>query len=61
MTRYNTLNVKLFNPQLNNLKFAMKYATEVTLKLLSNFTGNSNNDTNFAHELLLTNISLKKL
>ena len=33
MTQYNTLNVKLYNSQLNNLKSTMKNVTEVTLNL----------------------------
>ena len=33
MTQYNTLNLKLSNSQLNNLKYAMKNVTEVTLNL----------------------------
>ena len=30
MTKYNTLNLKLPNSQLNKLKLGIKYATEVT-------------------------------
>ena len=33
MTQYNTLNLKLSNSQLNNLKSTMKNVTEVTLNL----------------------------
>ena len=33
MTKYNTLNVKLSNSQLNKLKSGMKNGTEVTLKI----------------------------
>ena len=33
MTQYNTSNLKLSNSQLNNLKYAMKNVTEVTLNL----------------------------
>ena len=33
MTQHNTLNVKLSNSQLNNLKSTMKNVTEVTLNL----------------------------
>ena len=33
MTQYKTLNLKLSNSQLNNLKYAMKNVTEVTLNL----------------------------
>ena len=36
MTQYNTLNVKLSNLQLNQLKSAIKKGTEVTLNLSSN-------------------------
>ena len=42
MTQYNTLNVKLSNSQLNELKSGIRNGTEVTLKLLSNFVGDSN-------------------
>ena len=54
MTQYNTLNVKLSNSQLNKLKSAIKNGTEVTLNLLPNSIGNSNDKTNFPHKLLLT-------
>ena len=33
MTQYNNLNLKMSNSQLNNLKYAMKNVTEVTLNL----------------------------
>ena len=52
MTQYNSLNVKLSNSQLNKLKSAIKNETEVVLRLSSNMIGN--NETNFPHELLLT-------
>ena len=42
MTHYNTLNVKLSNSQLNELKFALKNKTEITLKLSSNLIKKSN-------------------
>ena len=63
MSQYNSLNVKLSNSQLNNLKSAIKNATDVVLRLSSNIVGNSKNETNFPHKLLLTNrqiISLTK-
>ena len=63
MTQYNSLNVKLSNSQLNKLKFAIKNGTDVVLRLSSNMVGNSNNETNFPHKLLLTNrqtLSLRK-
>ena len=53
MTQHNSLNVKLSNPQLNKLKSAIKNQTEVVLRLPSNMIGD--NQTNFPHELLLTN------
>ena len=54
MTQYNSLNVKLSNSQLNKLKSAIKNETDVVLRLSSNMIGNSGNNTNFPHELLLT-------
>ena len=55
MTQYNTLNVKLSNSQLNKLKSSIKNETDVVLRISSNMVGNSNDNTNFPHELLLTN------
>ena len=42
MTRYNTLNVRLSNSQLNNLKYAIKNQTKVTLNLSSDVVKGSN-------------------
>ena len=39
MTQYNTLNVKLFNPLINNLKSGIKNGAEVTLKVSTNVAG----------------------
>ena len=44
MTQHNTLNVKLSNSQLNK-----------NLKLSLNVAGDSNDESNFPHTLLLTN------
>ena len=55
MTQYNSLNVKLSNSQLSKLKSAIKNENDVFLRLSSNMVGNSNYNTNFLHELLLTN------
>ena len=55
MTQYNSLNVKLPNSQLNKLKSSIKSETDVVLRILSNMVSNSNDNTNFPHELLLTN------
>ena len=63
MTQYKTLNVKMSNSQLNKLKYGIKNNTEVILKLSSNVVGDSNDENNFPHRLLLTivviNTSLK--
>ena len=53
MTQYNSLNVKLSNSQSNKLKSAIKNETELVLRLLPNMIGDSNNETNFPHKLLL--------
>ena len=55
MTQNNSLNVKLSNPQLSKLKSAIKNENDVVLRLTSNIVGNSNDNTNFSHELLLAN------
>ena len=55
MTQYNSLNVKLSNSQLSKLNFARKNETEAALRLSSNMIGNSDDETNFPHKLLLTN------
>ena len=60
MTQYNTLNVKLYNSQLNKLKSRIKNGIEVTLKLLSNVVGDSNDDTDFPHKLSLTITQLSR-
>ena len=60
MTHYNTLNVKLFNSQLNKLKSGIKNGTEVALNLSSNLIANSNDETNFPHKLLLTNTQVPR-
>ena len=61
MTQYNTLNVKSSNSQLDKLKSAVKNGTEVTLNLPSNIVGDSNDENNFPHKLLLTNTQVSKL
>ena len=54
MIRYNALNVKLSNSQLNKSELELKNATKVTLNLSSNVIDDSNDKTNFPHQLLLT-------
>ena len=53
MTQYNSLNAKLSNSQFNKLKSAIKNKSEVVLRLSPNMIGDD--ETNFAHKLLLTN------
>ena len=54
MPQYNSLNVKLSNSQLNKLKSSIKNETDVVLRISSSMVL-SNDNTNFPHELLLTN------
>ena len=54
MTQYNRVNVKLLRPQLNKLKAAIKNKNDVIIRLSPNMIGDSNDQTNFPHELLLT-------
>ena len=55
MIQYNSFNVKLPNSQLNKLKSPIKNGTGVILRLSSNMIGNSDDEANFPHKLLLTN------
>ena len=54
MTQYNRLNTKLSNSQLNKLKSAIKNENDVVIRLSFNVIGDSNDKTNFPHDLLLT-------
>ena len=67
MTQYDSLNVKLSSSQLNELKSTKKKINkwineiEIVLRLSPNVIGNSNGETNFPHELLLTNRQVANL
>ena len=61
MTQCNTLNAKMPNSQLNKLKSRTKHSTKVTLNISSNVVGNSNDESNFLHNLLLTDIQVSRL
>ena len=61
MTHCNSLNVKLLNSQLSNLKSAIKNETELVLRLSSNMIGNFNDEIIFPHKLILTNIPVASL
>ena len=54
MPQYNRVNVKLSNSQLDKLKSAIKNENDVVIRLSPNVIGDSNDKTNFSHELLLT-------
>ena len=59
MAQYNSLNVKLSNPQLNKLKSAIRNETEAVLRLSPNMVGNDG--INFPHKLLLINRQVANL
>ena len=61
MTQHNSLNVKLSNSQPSKLKSAIKNETDVVLRPSSNMIGTSDDNTNFPHELLLTNRQVANL
>ena len=60
MTQHNTLNVRFSNPQINKLKSGIKNGTDVTLKISSNFVGDSNDENNFPYKIL-TDTQVSKL
>ena len=55
MTQYNKVNVKLSTSQLNKLNYAIKNKNYVVIRLSPSMIGDSNDKTNFPHELLLKN------
>ena len=61
MTQYNSFNVKVSNFQLSKLNSAIKNEIRLVLRLSSNMTGNSNDETNFPHKLSLTNRQVASL
>ena len=61
MIQYNSLNVKLSNLQVTKLKSAIKNETDVILRLSSNMIGNSGDETNVPHKLMLTNRQVANL
>ena len=61
MTEYNILNVKLSNSQLSKLKSPTKNESDVVLRLSANMIGNSDDETNFPHKLLLANRQVTNL
>ena len=55
MTQYNTLNIKLSNSRPNKLKSGIKNG------ISSDVVGDSNDENNFLHQLLLANRQILKL
>ena len=53
--------MRLSNSQVNKPKSGIKNDAEVFLDLSSNVIGNSNDETNFSHRLLLTNTHVLRL
>ena len=53
--------MKLWNTQLNKLKSAIKNEPDVVIRLSSNMIGDSNDQTNFPHKLLLTDRQVSNL
>ena len=49
------------NSQLNKLKSGIKYGIQVTPNLSSNVVGDSNDEINFPHELLLAGTKVSKI
>ena len=60
MTQCKILNVELSNLQLYKLKSAIKSGIEVPLNLSSNVVDDSNDETNFSHELLSADTQVSK-
>ena len=66
MTQCNSLNEKLSNSQLNKLKSAIKQKKKKkknwnSFEIIIKYVGNSDDKTNFPHELLLTNRQVANL
>ena len=49
------------NSQLSKLKSGIGNSTEVTLKVSSNVVGDSNDENNFPHKLLLANTQVLRI
>ena len=51
----------MLNSQLNKLKSGIKNGTDVALKISLNVLGDSNDDNNFSHKVLLSNTQVSRL
>ena len=61
MTQYKTLNVKLSNSKLKKFQSGIQNGTEVTLNISLTAVGESNDEANFPHKLLLTSIPVSMI
>ena len=61
MNQYNIFIVKLSNSQLNQLKSTITMKLVLFLRLLSNMIGNSDDETNFPHDLFSCNRQVANL
>ena len=61
MSQYNSFNIKLSISQLNKIKPGIKNRTEVTWNPSSSLIGSFNDETNFAHRILLTDTQVSKI
>ena len=61
MTQCNTVNLKLYNSELNKLKSGIKNGIKVPLNFSLNAVGSSNDKTNFLRKLLLTSTQVLRL
>ena len=59
MTQYNSLNIKLSNSELNELKSVIRNETGVVFKLSLNMVGDD--ETNFPHKVLLSDRQVENL
>ena len=60
MTQYSTLNVKLCNPQLKKLKFAITNGTGVILNPSSGIASDSNDENNFPYPITKNSITFNR-
>ena len=61
MAQYSSLNTKLSNSQLNNLKSVTEDEAKVVLRLSSNVIGDSDDKINLSHNLLITDRQVANL
>ena len=58
---YKITQCKILNVKLSNSQLGIKNGTKLTLKISYVFVGDSNDESNFLHKLLLTNAQVSML